>query len=128
MRIYTSLIILLCGILCPNQTNGRCRRDTCQRKEYTPANGFYHTGKVLAVYKEVPLNFCILRCRTYLECRGFNMKWFDESRTAGTCTLLQEVYMTSSETGATPDGSYTHYCKSSFQFRKTQNIDKYSST
>ncbi|KAK2141925.1 hypothetical protein LSH36_1016g00003 [Paralvinella palmiformis] len=72
---------------------GRCRTDSCKRKEYTAINGFCHSGKVLAVFERVPLKFCIVRCRKYIECRSFNMKWINPKRTFGICTLLEEVYV-----------------------------------
>jgi hypothetical protein len=99
------------GLYYLNLVNGKCIRDACKRKEYTPIKGYYHEGKVLIVYDNVPLRFCIVRCRTYLECRSFNMKWITPSRTFGTCTLLEEVIVTSQETGGIYDENYTHYRK-----------------
>ncbi|KAK2150940.1 hypothetical protein LSH36_381g00018 [Paralvinella palmiformis] len=37
------------------------------------------------------------------------MKWINPSRTFGTCTLLEEVFITSSDTGSGYDVNYTHH-------------------
>ncbi|KAK2141266.1 hypothetical protein LSH36_1131g00009 [Paralvinella palmiformis] len=72
-------------------------------------NGYFYYGKVIVVYEEVPLKICVTHCRTYSECRSFNMKWINPSRTFGTCALLQEVTLTSTTTGAINDENYTYY-------------------
>ena len=107
------VIILLCAIHVVAQAN---TRQQCKRKQYTPIPFYYHVGRTLAVYEGVPLKACIIGCRTYLECHGFNMRWTDASRTIGTCTLLWTVDVQSSDTGATYDESYTYYCKFHFRF------------
>ncbi|KAK2139847.1 hypothetical protein LSH36_1588g00012 [Paralvinella palmiformis] len=109
MRVFAKVLFLLIGLYYLNLVNGKCSRDSCKRKQYTPIKGYYHKGKVVIVYDNVPLRICIVSCRTYLECRSFNMNWINPSRTFGTCTLLEEVIMTSSETGAIYDENYTHY-------------------
>jgi len=111
MKDTGKLMFLITGLCCLSDVNGNCNRDPCKRKEYTPINGYYHDGKVLTVHYDVPLRICVRSCRTYLECRSFNMKWINPSRTFGICTLLEEVFITSSETGPVYDENYTHYCK-----------------
>jgi len=104
-------MFLITGLCCLSDINGKKNRDPCRRKEYTPINGYYHNGKVITVPDYTPLWICVKSCHTYLECHNFNMKWINPSQTMDTCTLLQEVCITSPETGAVYDEKYTHYCK-----------------
>jgi len=102
---------LLFGLLYFTNVNGKCGKDFCKRTQFMSINGYFFYGKVIAVYEEVPLKICVTHCRTYSECRSFNMKWINPSRTIGTCALLQEVTLTSTTTGAINDENYTYYCK-----------------
>ena len=114
MESIFNVIYLLGILLYLTRVNGKCGSDLCKRKQYTSTNGYYHQGKVITVYEDVPLKMCIRRCRIYLECRSFNMKWINPSRTFGTCTLLQEVILMPRTKGAIYDENYTHYCKFSY--------------
>lgn len=111
MTNVSSVIILLYAMHFVAEINPR---QQCQRRQYTPVESHYHVGRTLAVYEDVPLKTCIIGCRTYLECRGFNMKWKNPSRTVGTCTLLWTVNVQSFEAGVTYDGNNTYYCKYRF--------------
>ncbi|KAK2141787.1 hypothetical protein LSH36_1040g00018 [Paralvinella palmiformis] len=104
---YTwSLLVLLNAVHYLGYVKGDCPRDRCNRRRYTPLDGFYHIGNIIAEYDNAPLKVCVVNCRRYLECRGFNMRWSSSSRILGSCTLLGEVTVRS---GATPDGNSTHY-------------------
>ncbi|KAK2139965.1 hypothetical protein LSH36_1535g00008 [Paralvinella palmiformis] len=109
MESLFNFISLLGILLYLTRVNSKSGSDLCKRKQYTSTNGYYHKGKVITVYEDVPLKMCIRSCRIYLECRSFNMKWINPSRTFGTCTLLQEVILMPSTTGAIHDDNYTHY-------------------
>ena len=102
MKNIFKYIYLIVSITFPENIVGKCQTDSCKRKEYTPVDHFYHSGKVLAVFDSVSLKFCIVRCRTYLECRSFNVKWINPNRTFGICTLLDEVNVVNLKTDAYP--------------------------
>lgn len=120
-----SCIFLLASLDYLEHVVGKCRTDSCKRKEYIAIKGSYHGGKELAVFNGVPLKLCIVRCRTYLECRSFHMQWNNPSRTFGICTLLEEVSLMNLETDAVPNENFTHYCKL-FSNILVQNYSAYS--
>ena len=111
MKSHFYIYSLLCDILHVIHVNGKCVRDVCKRKRFMSINGYNYYGKEIAVYEDVPLNICITRCRTYRECRSFNMNWINPSRTFGTCTLLKEMTVTPSTSEAMYLEYYTHHCK-----------------
>ncbi|KAK2140743.1 hypothetical protein LSH36_1262g00001 [Paralvinella palmiformis] len=108
MKSNLYVISLLSLLLYFTHVNAKRGNNLCKRKQFTSINGYYHYGKVITVYDEVPLKMCITRCRIYSECRSFNMKWISPSRTFGICSLLQEVIVTATTAGAIYDENYTH--------------------
>ena len=65
-HIFNSTLVLTNMYYIENAI-GNCPQDCCKRKEYTGIDGFHHIGKVLTVYEDVPLKFCVVRRRFYPE-------------------------------------------------------------